>query len=334
LALAAVEKDAADAAAAKVVENAIDALPSANAVTVEDKTAIEAARAAYETLTDEQKAKVSASILESLANVETALAAAEKDAADTAAAKVVENAIDALPSAEAVIVEDKTTIEAARVAYETLTDGQKAKIDADVLAKLTNAETALAAAEKDAADSAAAKVAENAIVALPSANAVTIDDKTAIETARAAYEALTEAQKAKVSASVLESLANAETALAIAKKDAIDVAAAKVAENAIVALPSANAVTIDDKTAIETARAVYEALTEAQKAMVTSEILEILTKVENALAALSEKPTPVNNVKADTKQANVWYDLSGRRLQGKPTMPGLYINNNTKVIVK
>ena len=35
-----------------------------------------------------------------------------------------------------------------------------------------------------------------------------------------------------------------------------------------------------------------------------------------------------------TDSANdVWYDLSGRRLQGKPTKSGLYINNGKKVVV-
>ena len=29
-----------------------------------------------------------------------------------------------------------------------------------------------------------------------------------------------------------------------------------------------------------------------------------------------------------------WYDLSGRKLQGKPTAKGLYINNGKKVVIK
>ena len=34
-----------------------------------------------------------------------------------------------------------------------------------------------------------------------------------------------------------------------------------------------------------------------------------------------------------TDKTNAWYDLSGRRLSGKPTKPGLYINNGRKVLV-
>ena len=30
---------------------------------------------------------------------------------------------------------------------------------------------------------------------------------------------------------------------------------------------------------------------------------------------------------------DVWYDLSGRKLNGKPTTKGLYINNGRKVVI-
>ena len=29
-----------------------------------------------------------------------------------------------------------------------------------------------------------------------------------------------------------------------------------------------------------------------------------------------------------------WYDLSGRRINGKPSMPGIYINNGRKLVIK
>ena len=35
-----------------------------------------------------------------------------------------------------------------------------------------------------------------------------------------------------------------------------------------------------------------------------------------------------------TNSADVWYDLSGRKLSGKPTTKGLYINNGKKVVIK
>ena len=86
---------------------------------------IEAARAEYEALTDDQKALVSEATLQRLIDAEAALAAAEAEAAeDQAAADSVTNAIEALPTE--VTVGDKAVIEAARAAYEALTDDQKA----------------------------------------------------------------------------------------------------------------------------------------------------------------------------------------------------------------
>ena len=35
-----------------------------------------------------------------------------------------------------------------------------------------------------------------------------------------------------------------------------------------------------------------------------------------------------------TNEAGAWYDLSGRRLSGKPTQKGIYINRNKKVLMK
>ena len=33
-------------------------------------------------------------------------------------------------------------------------------------------------------------------------------------------------------------------------------------------------------------------------------------------------------------EADAWYDMSGRRLSGKPTKAGLYIYGNKKVAIK
>jgi hypothetical protein len=141
-------KDIDDTKAAQAVTNKINALTAAENVSTADKTDIEAARAAYDELTEDQKAKVSADTLEKLTDAETALAAAEKDAADQAAANDVTSAINDLPAAEDITTADKTDIEAARKAYDELTDDQKAKVSAETKAKLEAAEEALAEAEK------------------------------------------------------------------------------------------------------------------------------------------------------------------------------------------
>jgi len=66
---------------------------------------------------------------------------------DQEAADAVVTLFDALPVADAVTLNDKEAIEAARAAYDALTDEQKALINGEDLAKLTAAEEALAALE-------------------------------------------------------------------------------------------------------------------------------------------------------------------------------------------
>ncbi|MBR4174719.1 MAG: hypothetical protein IKR56_05215 [Lachnospiraceae bacterium] len=75
-----------------------------------------------------------------------------KDADDTNAANSVKNTINALPAADEVKTADKDAIEEAREAYDALTDDQKAKISADTLKKLEDAEKALAQAGNKPAD--------------------------------------------------------------------------------------------------------------------------------------------------------------------------------------
>ena len=48
-------------------------------------------------------------------------------------------------------------------------------------------------------------------------------------------------------------------------------------------------------------------------------------KASSAVTTVNETATTADNI---------WYDLCGRRLPGKPTTPGFYINSNNKVLVK
>ena len=101
----------------------------------------------------------------------------------------------------------------------------------------------------------------------------------------------------------------------------------QVAADAVVtlfdALPVADAVTLNDKEAIEAARAAYEALTDEQKALVTPEDLAKLTAAEQALAAL--ETTGVENIQGNVKNVKTMvngqiYILRGEKvytLQGQ-----------------
>ena len=113
---------------AKAVDDLIDAIGTVE-YTDASKALIDDARAAYNDLTDDQKALVT-----KLATLETAEStyedlkkAAEKEAADKAAAKDVDDLIDAIGVVEYTDA-SKALIDAARAAYNALTDDQKALV--------------------------------------------------------------------------------------------------------------------------------------------------------------------------------------------------------------
>ena len=104
--------------------------------------------------------------------------------------------------------------------------------------------------------------------------------KSRIDAARAAYDALTGAEKAKVTN--LKTLESAEAKYEELKKAAQKANAEKVI-NLIKAIP--NPVTKASKSAIDKARKAYDKLTDEEKRLVTN--LEVLTKAEVAYAKLT-----------------------------------------------
>ncbi|MEE3493290.1 dockerin type I domain-containing protein, partial [Ruminococcus sp.] len=242
--------------AAMLVNGQINVLPEAEDVTLNDKAAVEAARADYDALSDADKAFVDPALLQKLTDVEAAIA-------DLEAAKTVENQINALP--DVIIYDDKADVEAARQAYDALTDAQKALVDPAALQKLTDAEQNIAVREP-------AKAVEALIFALP--DTITLADKADVEAARAALDALTPEQE-YVTFIALDKLFRAEAAIA-------DLEAAKTVENQINALP--DVIIYDDKADVEAARQAYDALTDAQKALVDPVALQKLTDAEQSIA--------------------------------------------------
>jgi hypothetical protein len=129
---------------ASTVVTQIGILPLQASVQLSNKTAIEAARAAYDALTSGQKILVNN--LTTLTDAESALATLEAaQAADESAASTVETQIGLLPLQANVVLSDKTAIEEARAAYDALTADQKSSVDN--LDTLTHAEAALSALE-------------------------------------------------------------------------------------------------------------------------------------------------------------------------------------------
>ena len=293
-----------DAAAAKAVDDLIDAIGE---VTADSGDAIKAARAAYDALTDTQK--------ELVKNYEKLTAAEEAYTAlvDAAAAQAVDDLIDAIGE---VTADSGDAIKAARAAYDALTDTQKELVK--------NYEKLLAAEElyEELTASAAAiaqKAAEEARKAQEEAEAAQKAAEEAVEAAKAAQEAA-EAAAAKAgenNAAAEEARKAAETAQAAAEaaqakaeeaqkkaeeaKAGAD-AAQKAAEenNAAAAAEAAKAVAEAVKAAEEAGRSAQSA---AQAAQSAAQAADSMLKAQEAQAAAEAAQAAAEAAKARAEEA-------------------------------
>ncbi len=246
------------------------------------KGKIDAARAAYDALTEAQKGIVTTEQLKVLTDAEAKYA--DLQAAAGAVAKINDiGEVSLKPSC-------KAKIDAARAAYDALTEAQKALVTEEQLKVLTDAE----AAYKDLYDNASGDelnqiAAKEATDAITDIGEVTLTDecKAKIDGARKLYDALTEDQKKLVTAETLKVLTDAEAAYKNLK-DAADKAAADACKAKIAAIGEA-AVTSECRLAIKAARTAYDELTEDQQALVTQEYT-VLTAAEAAYAQLVASP--------------------------------------------
>ena len=293
-----------DAAAAKAVDDLIDAIGE---VTLESGDAIKAARAAYDALTGTQK--------ELVKNYEELTAAEEAytNLVDAAAAKAVDDLIDAIGE---VTADSGDAIKAARAAYDALTDTQKELVK--------NYEKLLAAEElyEELTASAAAiaqKAAEEAKQAQEEAEAAQKAAEEAAEAAKAAQEAA-EAAAAKAgenNAAAEEARKAAETAQAAAEaaqakaeeaqKKAEEAktgaeAARKAAEenNAAAAAEAAKAVSEALKAAEEAGRSAQSATQAAQSA---AQAAESMLKAQEAQAAAEAAQAAAEAAQAKAEEA-------------------------------
>ena len=196
----------------------------------------------------------------------------DKDKED-AAAKDVEALIRAIGSP--VTEASRSAVEKARKAYDALSYAQKSKVGN--YSVLTAAETALKELKK-AADEKAADEVRKLIDAIPAE--VAGKDRQAVEKARAAYDALTEEQKALVKN--YTALTGAEKRLAEAEATEKDRKAAEEVRSLIDAL--AKALPEDMEQAAAAAREAYDRLTDLQKKLVDN--YEDLVKAEKTLEAV------------------------------------------------
>jgi hypothetical protein len=187
----------------KSVEQLIEQLPSPDDLTLDNKSAVQAARNAYDALSAEQRVAVG--------NYELLQAAEAKiyDLEAQEAARAVDSLIDELPSAQEAQIADKTAALGARAAYNALNDQAKTYVAA--LQKLTDVLEAISGLERQTLKGGAVN---DRISALPAVEALTLTDKAAVLEIRADYDALTEQEKALVTADNLSKLQEAEAKIA------------------------------------------------------------------------------------------------------------------------
>ena len=253
----------------------IAALPSVYRATLEDVEPIKSVQEIYESLTQEEKDRLTVNEYNKL------MALIEKiDRLNQAAADKVIADIAAIGPIDEITLESAKQIQKARAGYDALNKYAQYIVE---YAKPVNYYTLLdaevklkelqdAAAEQERIDRAAAAAVDNLIDAI---GEVTLKSKQAIETARAAYDNLTPTQKTYVTK--LDTLTAAETAY----KALVD---RKAADDVIEKINEIGKVTLESKTAIEAARAAYNALTPDQKPLV--ENYDVLTAAEAELARL------------------------------------------------
>jgi hypothetical protein len=262
-----------------------------------DATKVKEARDAYDALTDEQKKLVDPYAVKALQEAE------KKVAAD--AAKKIE---DALPKSEPLTDKDREAVDAAKAIYDNLTDAEKAEDAVKAAkAKLDAADAAVKADETQKASAVA-----DLIKALPEADKVTDADKANIDAARAAYDALTPAEKELVGAENLKKLEDDEAALR-----SEDEKAAKAVEDAIKALPDPDKATAADKEKADAAKAAYDALTDAQKALVDPEAVKKMNDVKAAADAAAEEEAKVKKELEDFDKAVAAVKAAKNGVDGK-----------------
>lgn len=201
----------------------------------------------------------------------------------------------------------KKQIKEARDAYEALDETHKAIFNKDTLRKLLAAETGSGnSIEKAMA----------AIEAIPAADKLTLDDKAAVEKARTLYDSLNDEEKSVITN--YSKLTEAEAKIReLEKQQEQKDKDKKVAEKVIAdidALPSSSELTLDPYVLqlLDRVQAEYNALTDAQKALVTNystlQYLRNLIPDLKAAAAVVDKIKAIGEVTSDNylkKQALV-----------------------------
>ena len=277
------------------VENVKNKIDGIGEVTLSSSSTIKAARSAYNALTADQKKQVT--------NYDV-LQKAESELSDLQKADAV---VTKIKNIGTVTLKSESKIKQARTAYNKLTDKQKTLVtNYDVLEK----------AEKDLADlKAADQVSKN----ITNIGTVTLESEEKIKTARDSYDALTDDQKKQVSN--YDVLEKAESSLANLK----------AAEEVTKKINAIGDVTLESEDAIKEARTAYDALTDAQKELVSNK--DVLEKAETTLKELKDAKD-ADDAKAAATPKSITLSNTRYIYNGKVQKPQITVKNAKGEVIK
>ena len=222
----------------------------------------------------------------------------ETISSDQDAAAPVISMIHALP--EEISLQDEAAVQEARLAFEDLTDDQKALVssgDQEILSAAEADLSSLIKAESEAlrqseSDRDEAQSVIQMINDLP--DDISLDDETSLQAAQNGYNALTDAQKELVSAVSYQKLSDAADRLDALKKEESEAArqsesdeeAAQSVIQMIDDLPGN--ITLSDEFLIQSVRGSYDNLTDDQKRLISEDTYQKLLDAEAQLNDLQQ----------------------------------------------
>ena len=286
------------------------------AITASNRQAIEAARTAYDNLTDAQKAydtdtavkigydndkstTITSTVKDALEAVEKALAKVDADAEDTVAANALHKAIAALMPSAKLTLADKEKVDAVKADFDAASEGVQTLLgtpDYNVTDG-TNAVTA-ATALNNAIAQINKLIADDVVKQIEALSAPSATDKDAIDKAiaaakeaREAYEALTDEQKEQVTnLAALEGIESSISEAKVTYTEAQLTAAAKI--------DPANMSEADAKLLAEANELMTSWLTKDEAATLDSKVVESFNTVydkyeETAMDLANAKATAI-----------------------------------------
>ena len=161
------------------------------------------------------------------------------------------------------------------------------------------------------------------ITALPSLSALSMKDKGAVEAADAAYDALSEAEKALIDSASLKKLQSVKKRLSEMSEEIWETSEAlsKISDE----------ITLDDTEVIADAAELYDALEEQQKAQLSTELVQILEDALSKLAArISEAADAVDTTKSVSLENAVTSDIVKGALARDQLFERIWLSQETE----